>query len=228
MELREYWHIIRRRWWLPVGLAIAVGLLTVAMQRPWQPRPPSYNATMRFNVGVQPQRLSDVYTYDRYYTMLTSEYLVDDMGEIVRSQRFAEAVSSRLADQGITVPAAVIGASTQPGKLHRILTVNVSWGDLTQLKAIADAVTATVTESSAEFFSQFSAEEADIRLIDPPVISQAGRSAREQLDLPLRIALALTAGVALAFLLHYLDDYVRERSDLEKLDIVVLGEVPKS
>jgi capsular polysaccharide biosynthesis protein len=228
MELREYWHIIRRRWWLPVGLAVAVGLLTVVMQRPWLPRPPSYTASMRFNVGVQPQRLSDAYTYDRYYTMLTSEYLVDDMGEIVRSQRFAEEVSHRLADQGIVVPAGAIGANTQPGKLHRILTVNVSWGDATQLKAIAEAVAATVTEGSAEFFSQFSAEEADIRLIDPPVISGVGRSAREQLDLPLRIALALVAGVALAFLLHYLDDYVRERSDLEKLDIVVLGEVPRS
>jgi len=153
---------------------------------------------------------------------------VDDMGEIVRSQRFAEAVSRRLADQGVSVPAAAIGASTQPGKLHRILTVNVSWGDPTQLKAIAEAVAATVTEGSAEFFSQFSAEEADIRLIDPPAIAQVGRSAREQLDLPLRIALALAAGVALAFLLHYLDDYVRERADLEKLDIVVLGEVPRS
>jgi capsular polysaccharide biosynthesis protein len=213
MELREYWRIIRRRWWLPVGLAIAVGLLTVVMQRPWQPRPPSYNATMRFNVGVQPQRLTDVYTYDRYYTMLTSEYLVDDMGEIVRSQRFAEAVSRRLADQGIRVPAAAIGASTQPGKLHRILSVNVSWGDPAQLRAIAEAVAATVTEGSAEFFSQFSAEEADIR---------------EQLDLPLRIALALAVGVGLALLLHYLDDYVRDRADLEKLDILVLGEVPRS
>jgi capsular polysaccharide biosynthesis protein len=228
MELREYWHIIRRRWWLPVGLAVAVGLLTVVMQRPWLPRSPSYTASMRFNVGVQPQRLSDAYTYDRYYTMLTSEYLVDDMGEIVRSQRFAEAVSRRLADQGIAVPPGAIGASTQPGKLHRILTVNVSWGDAAQLKAVAEAVAATVTEGSAEFFSQFSAEEADIRLIDPPVITQVGRSALEQLDLPLRIALALAAGVALAFLLHYLDDYVRERSDLEKLDIVVLGEVPRS
>jgi capsular polysaccharide biosynthesis protein len=228
MEFREYWRIIRRRWWLPVGLAVAVALLTVVMQRPWVPRPPSYTAGMRFNVGVQPQRLSDAYTYDRYYTMLTSEYLVDDMGEIVRSQRFAEEVSRRLADQGIAVPAGAIGASTQPGKLHRILTVNVSWGDATQLTAIAEAVAATVTESSAEFFSQFSAEEADIRLIDPPVITQVGRSAREQLDLPLRIALALVAGVALAFLLHYLDDYVRERGDLEKLDIVVLGEVPRS
>jgi uncharacterized protein involved in exopolysaccharide biosynthesis len=174
MELREYWHIIRRRWWLPVGLAIAVGLLTVVMQRPWQPRPPSYNATMRFNVGIQPQRLSDVYTYDRYYTMLTSEYLVDDMGEIVRSQRFAQEVSRRLADQGISVPAAAIGASTQPGKLHRILTVNVSWGDPTELKSIAEAVAATVTEGSAEFFSQFSADEADIRLIDLPASRRPG------------------------------------------------------
>jgi capsular polysaccharide biosynthesis protein len=228
MELREYWHIVRRRWWIPVGLAVAVALLTVVMQRPWQPRPPSYNATMRFNVGIQPQRLPNVYTYDRYYTMLTSEYLVDDMGEIVRSQRFAEAVSRRLADEGITVPAGAIGASTQPGKLHRILTVNVGWHDPTQLKAIAEAVAATVTQGSAEFFSQFSADEADIRLIDPPVISQVGRPAREQLDLPLRVALALIAGVALAFLLHYLDDYVRERADLEKMDVAVLGEVPRS
>src|SRR5512136_1558245 len=114
MELREYWHIVRRRWWLPVGLAVLVGALTLVTQRPWQPRSSSYAATMRFNVGIQPERLSGVYTYDRYYTMLTSEYLVDDMGEIVRSQRFAEEVSRRLADRGITVTAGAIGESTQP------------------------------------------------------------------------------------------------------------------
>ena len=54
MELRSYWRIILRRWWLPVGLAVAVGLLTLVMQKPWQPRPVSYSATMRFNVGIQP------------------------------------------------------------------------------------------------------------------------------------------------------------------------------
>ena len=56
MELRTYWRIIRRRWWLPVGLALAVLALTLVMNRPWQARPPSYSATMRFNVGVQPER----------------------------------------------------------------------------------------------------------------------------------------------------------------------------
>ena len=227
MELRTYWKIILRRWWLPGGLALLVGLLTLVIQKPWQARPASYNAAMRFNVGIAPERIPGVYTYDRYYTMLTSEYLVDDLGEIVRSQAFATAVSARLADQGIVVPPGAISASTQPGKLHRILTVNVGWGDETQLRAIAEAIAATLTEGSAEFFGQFSAEEADIRLIDPPTLSLVGRPAREQLDLPLRVLLGLAAGIALAFLWHYLDATVRERAELEQMGLAVLGEIPR-
>jgi capsular polysaccharide biosynthesis protein len=228
MELRAYWRIIVRRWWLPVGLMLLVLVFTLITQRPWQPRPPTYSAAMRFNVGVKPERLPGVYTYDRYYAMLTSEYLVDDLGEIVRSQVFAQEVSRRLADKGIVVPAGAIGATTQPGKLHRILSVSVGWPRQEEIAPIAEAIVATLTESSADFFGQFSADEADIRLIDPPAVSAVGRPAREQLDLPLRLFLALAAGVGLAFLLYYLDDSVCERADLEKMGIAVLGEVPRS
>jgi capsular polysaccharide biosynthesis protein len=227
MELRAYWKIIARRWWLPVGLALLVAAMTLAMQRPWQPRPGTFAASMRFTVGVKPERIPGVFTYDRYYTMLTSEYLVDDLGEIVRSQGFANAVSERLSAQGLAVPAGAIGASTQPGKLHRILTVNVNWPNENELPAIANAIAATLTEDSAAFLSQFNAEESDIRQIDPPLISTIGRSAREQLDLPLRVLLALAAGIALAFLLDYLDRSVRERSEVEALGLVVLSEIPK-
>jgi capsular polysaccharide biosynthesis protein len=228
MELRTYGRIIRRYWWLPLGLALLVGALTLVRQKPWQPRPTTYSATMRFNVGIRPERIPGVYTYDRYYTMLTSEYLVDDLGEIVRSQVFAEEVSKRLADKGIAVPVGAIGANTQPGKLHRILTVNMSWGNEVELRQLADAIVTTLTASGADFFGQFSADEADIRLIDPPVIGVVGRPAREQLDLPLRALLALAAGIALAFLLDYLDDSVRDRMDLERLGVDVLGEVPRA
>lgn len=227
MELRSYWRIIVRRWWLPVGLALLVLVFALILQRPWQPRPVTYNATMRFSVGIKPERIPGVYTYDRYYTMLTSEYLVDDLGEIVRSQVFAGEVSKRLAAKGLVVPAGAIGASTQPGKLHRILTVNVSWPNQQEIAAIAGAIATTLTESSADFFGQFSADEADIRLIDPPAVSAVSRPAREQLDLPLRLLLALAAGVGLAFLLHYLDNSVRDRADLEQMGLEVLGEVPR-
>jgi capsular polysaccharide biosynthesis protein len=228
VELRAYWKILIRRWWLPVGLGLLVALLTLAMQRPWVSRPLAYSAAMRFNVGIRPERIPGVYTYDRYYTMLTSEYLVDDLGEIVRSQAFAAAVSKQLAAEGITVPAGAIGGSTQPGKLHRILTVNVTWGDEAVLRKIADGIVATLTQGSAEFFAQFSAEEADIRLIDAPRIGVVGRPAREQLDLPLRVLLAVIAGAGLAFLLDYLDDSVRDRVDAEVLGWPVLVEIPRS
>jgi capsular polysaccharide biosynthesis protein len=228
MELRAYWRVIARRWWLPVGLALLVAALTLAAQRPWQPRPVSYNASMRFNVGIQPERIPGVYTFDRYYTMLTSEYLVDDLSEIVRSQVFAAEVSKRLADEGIVVPAGAIGESTQPGKLHRILTVTVNWPNQEQIGPIADAIAATLTQSSADFFGQFSANEADIRLIDPAVVAPVSPPARQRLDLPLRVLLALAAGAGLAFLLEYLDRSVRDREDLEKLGLPILAEIPRS
>jgi capsular polysaccharide biosynthesis protein len=227
MELRAFWRVLRRRWWLPVILALLVGGLSLAFQRPWQPRPVDYQATLRFNVGISPERVPGVYTFDRYYTMLTSEYLVDDLGEIVRSQLFAQAVSEKLAARGITVPAGAIGASTQPGKLHRIMTLTIHWGDQEQLAAIAGAASEVLTQRSAQFFGQFSADEADIRLIDPPAISAVGRPAREQLDLPLRLLLALSAGVGLAFLLDYLDDTVRDRQELEGMGLPVLGEIAR-
>jgi capsular polysaccharide biosynthesis protein len=227
MELRQYWPIFRRRWWLPVLLSLLVAGLSLAWQRPWQPDPPSYTATMRFNVGIQPERIQGVYTYDRYYTMLTSEYLVDDLGEIVRSHVFAAAVSERLAQQGLTVPTGAIGSSTQPGKLHRILMVTVTRGNETELRAIADAIVATLTESTADFFAQFSADEADIRLIDPPVVGRVATPAREQLELPLRVLLAFLAGLGLAFVLDYLDESVYEQREVERLGVRVLGVIPR-
>jgi capsular polysaccharide biosynthesis protein len=228
VELREYWRIILRWWWLPVGLAALVVGFTLVQQRPWRPHPTGYQASMRFNVGLQPERIPGVYTYDRYYTMLTSEYLVDDLSEIVRGQVFTDEVSRRLAAQGITVSPGAISASTQPGKLHRILTVAIHWPDEVQLRAIANAVTGVLTERSADFFGQFSASEADIRLIDAPVVSAVAPPARQQLDLPLRVFLALVAGIALEFLLNYLDNTVRDEDDLASLGLPVLGRVPRS
>ena len=57
MELRAYWAVVMRRWWLPVGLALLVAAITLIVQRPWQPRPVGYNVSMRFNVGIQPERI---------------------------------------------------------------------------------------------------------------------------------------------------------------------------
>ncbi|MCS6826091.1 MAG: hypothetical protein NZ553_05685 [Caldilinea sp.] len=228
MELREYWVILRRRWWLPATLVVLVGLISIIQLRPWQPRAAMYSASMRLLIGVLPAAEQDATAYDpRYYAWLTSEYLVDDFTEVVRSRLFAAQVSQRLRDQNIEVPAGVIQGSAATGKLHRIITLSFTWPDAAQLEAIARAAADELTQNATFYFQQLGTENAGVTLIDGPSVAVVGAGVREQVELPLRILLALIVGVGLAFLLHYLDDSVRRPEDLEALGVSVLGEIPR-
>ena len=107
------------------------------------------------------------------------------------------------------------------------MTVTVTWSDRDEVQAIAEAVGAAVEDGGADYFPQLAGVEAQAVLIDGPGIAQVGRSLGDKLDLPIRLLLALIVGVALAFLWDYLDDSVRGRSDLEALDVPILGEIPR-
>jgi capsular polysaccharide biosynthesis protein len=224
MELRQYWKIIYRRWWIIVALLLVVLILSM-LTRP--SRAPVYVASMRFMMGLEPEaKTGDYYTYDKYYTWLTTEYLVDDVSELVRSGAFAQAVSQQLANLGVTVPAGAIHGSTQAGTLHRILTVNIAWGDAGELAQIANAVVAVLPSEVANHFAQVGTSGVYASLIDPPGIGAVGASLREKMDIPIRLLLALVAGIALAFVLDYLDESVRNRGELENVGVTVLAEIP--
>ncbi|MCS6845679.1 MAG: hypothetical protein NZ528_15375 [Caldilineales bacterium] len=226
MELRRYWAVVRRRWWIPAVLVALVLALTLATQRPWQPRPKQYTTSLSFSVGVQPQRPGD--GEENYYTALASEYLIDDLAEVVRGSEFAAAVSRRLADQGIAVPPGALQGATQGGKLHRILTVTIVWGKPEELAAIADAVARTMEEQVADFMPRLFAQEAAAYLVNRGGVAEVRPGLRQRLDLPLRMLLALATGIALAFLADYLDDRVRSREDLEAMGLAVVGEIPRT
>ncbi|HAJ38550.1 MAG TPA: hypothetical protein DCL15_23020 [Chloroflexi bacterium] len=228
MELREHWAILRRRWWLPIALTVLVALLSLLQLRPWQSAAPNYSATMRLLVGVLPAAEQDGTAYDpRYYAWLTSEYLVDDFTEVVRSQLFAANVSARLQAQNIVVPPGVIQASAATGKLHRIITLSFTWSDATQLEAIAQAAAAELAENTPFYFQQLGTNHAGVTLIDGPSISAVGGGVRAQIELPLRVLLAFLVGIGLVYLLHYLDDTVRSAKDMEEMGLSVIGEIPR-
>ena len=107
------------------------------------------------------------------------------------------------------------------------MTVSVTWSDPDQTQTIAEAVGAAVEDGGSDYFPQLVGVEAKAVLIDGPGLGQVGRSLRSKLDLPLRLFLALVAGVALAFLWDYLDDTVRDRADAEALGVPVVGEIPR-
>jgi capsular polysaccharide biosynthesis protein len=224
MELRQYWRIVYRRLWIVIALVAIVLVSSLVLQ----PGPAtSYQASMRFTVAVVPEsRNDDYYAYDHYYTWMASEYFVDELTEIVGSEAFASAVSEELTNSGLDLPAGDIRGSLRADRKHRILTVYITWADQEQLEEIANAAAKALRRRSAGFLGQLGTTAADIRLIDPAVVLPAGRSLKEKLDLPIRLFLALVAGIALAFLLDYLDDTVRDRAEVEAMGLAVLGEIP--
>jgi capsular polysaccharide biosynthesis protein len=213
---------------LPVVLTLLVGLISAWQLRPWQTPPPTYTANLRVLVGVLPLVNADISAYDsRYYAWLTSEYLVDDFTEVVSSRLFAVGVNERLRESGIEIPPRLISGSANTGKQHRILSLSLSWGDPDQLRAIANAVVDEFEENAADYFEQLGTPQTAVTLLDAPTIHTVPPSLRHRLEFPLRLLLALIAGVVLVFVLDYLDDSVRGRRDLESLGMDVLASVPK-
>jgi len=221
MLLRRYWQIIMRRIWITLLLLVVVTTSYFLFN---QPSSPTYTASMRFVVGIEPESLpDDVYGYDRYYTWLTSEYLIDDLSEVVKSESFASDVAAR---SGIPVQANAIQGSTSSGKLHRILSISITWPDDQELQQIADTVVQVLTTNAEAYFKQLGTERTVISVIDSPHPTLVGESLRDRLDLPIRLLLALAVGILIEFLLDYLDTSIRSADDLRELGIPVLASVP--
>jgi len=226
MELRSYCNIIWRRIWVVIVLVLIVVVVSSVLR---DPTAPVYQARLRFIVGVPPEPLrGDYYTYDGYYSWLASEYLADDFSEVVRSTAFATDVTNRLEQDGesIQVHAGVIQGATVAEKQHRILSMYITWGNSAQLEKIANAAAKALQEDASKYFSQLGEAQAQVYLIDPPVVTQIPINLRQRLDFPMRLVLALAAGMFLAFLIDYLDDTVCNPQEVEDIGLTVLGTIP--
>ncbi|MGD8488776.1 MAG: hypothetical protein PVG54_01545 [Anaerolineae bacterium] len=219
MELRQYWHIVWRRWWLIAALVILVLVVSLVT---YQSPEPVYVASMRFAIGIEGvEPVDSVSGEGRSDAWLASEYLADDLSEVLKGGDFASRISQRV---GFDVAAGSIFASRE----HRIMTVTITGNDPARVQAVAEATAAAIEDGGADYFPQLTGVEARAVLIDGPGIGQAGPSLQDQLDLPLRLFVALIAGVALVFLWDYLDDTVRNRTEIESLGLRVLGEIPRA
>ncbi|MGD8462361.1 MAG: hypothetical protein PVI09_00710, partial [Anaerolineae bacterium] len=208
-----------RRWWLIAALVILVLVVSLVT---YQSPEPVYVASMRFAIGIEGvEPVDSVSGEGRSDAWLASEYLADDLSEVLKGGDFASRISQRV---GFNVAAGSIFASRE----HRIMTVTITGNDPARVQAVAEATAAAIEDGGADYFPQLTGVEARAVLIDGPGIGQAGPSLQDQLDLPLRLFVALIAGVALVFLWDYLDDTVRNRTEIESLGLRVLGEIPRA
>ncbi len=229
MELRQYWRIIRRRWWavlIPIVIVLALGLVTR------HPTPTVYTLNVGLLVDLPGLPETGTLMFDpRLSASQATEYLVDDFSAFVRGSEFQQMVAARLPDD-LRGKIGQISSSTSSQKQHRTVTLTLTREESSpeaaqqEMTAIADAAIAALREDSPKVFARLSGP-PEVSIIDGPTITAAATSLRDRLDLPLRLLLAALAGVGLAFFLHYLDTRLYDTGQVEGLGLKVLGEIPR-
>ncbi len=222
MELRQMVKILLRWWWLA---AIPVLIVAAATLVTYRSPATSYQVVMRFSAGTEPAGLST--DYDRYYPWLTSEYIANGLADIAGTGAFAQAVATRLANQGITVAPAALQGALVSDNAQSLFVIYLTWPDPTEIVALAEAVSAELSENGAAYFPQLSNVGIAARRLDTPVPTSLPPSLKAQLAGPaLRLLLAAAAGLGLVFLAHYLDPTIHEREEVEAAGLRVLGSIP--
>ena len=134
MELRAYGAVLKRHARLIGLITLATLILSIGLALRG---PSAYTASMRLAISVVPDpRVGDFFKFDSYYSVLTSEYLADDLSELLRSEAFAADVS---AEMGNTIEPEAIVNLTRTKKTHRLLDIQIASGDPQTAMAIAQA-----------------------------------------------------------------------------------------
>lgn len=222
MELRQYGLILWKRIWVIIALTLLAGAASFAMS----PAREGYEATMRVAIGIQPEaRRDNLYQYDGYYSFLSSEYLADDFGEIIKSRRFLKDVEQELGGAPLALDSIFGDRSTK--KTHRLLSITITAQGEEEARRIAAAVVTVMEQKGNQYLAQLGTERAVLTVVDPPRVAASSRVTKVLTDIALRGGLGFLAGITLVLFLEYLDNTVRDRREAEGLlGLVVLGELP--
>jgi capsular polysaccharide biosynthesis protein len=222
MTLTTVWKILRRRWWLML-LPLLVALLYSAIS--YQAPGTTYNSGVRFIVGQPPGTATQTSDEQRYYNWLASEYIVNGLTDWVRGNNFATAVSQELTRQGVDIPSYEI--SIVPDNTRSMLTISINHPDPVRLEAIMSASIKVLMEQNSSALPQLGGDTAVLIPLDTPSVNPIPTGLTNQLQLPLRLLIALAFGIGLGLVVEYLDGRVHGRDELTDLNLPLLGEIPK-
>lgn len=239
MELIELWTLARRWWWLVAIPTVITTLAALPAIAGAISPPETYGATIRFSAAAPPDSenvlaaatdplaRSGTYEDTAYVPWLASEYLVVNMPAWITSSSFTAEVEAVLAANGHTIDTDDLGAAFNADAVRSTLTVYYGWDNEAELEAIAAASVEVLQTRTPDYFPQLATEPALIIPLDEADIVRTAPPITARIRPFIQIVIGLAAGLGLAVMAIYTDDTVRQRNDLETLELAVLGHVPR-
>jgi capsular polysaccharide biosynthesis protein len=231
LELREYWDIIRRRWWLPVIVTVVAAVASTAIGVRGAA---AYKTDLRIAISTVPtlDPNAERFFFDTvYYSNLTSEYLADDMSELMHSSAFAGEVKRELAtSRNLNVDIETLVSSTRTKKTHRFIDITITTATPELGQEIGGSISRILSDPPhlAVFLKALTAYTTQMTVVTPPDTHRANTIPGLIVEISVRTLIGLLVGIGLAFLLDYLDSSVRSRHEAEALlRLPVLAEIPR-
>jgi capsular polysaccharide biosynthesis protein len=230
MELRHYLRILQRSWPLVAGLPLLVALLTLGVALAAAPR---YVLTASILVTQRPIPTGGAPTIlpnqDNWNSWAASEYIVDDILQLVRTRAFANDVAAWLQTQhGLQLDAGHIQRGIAAERKHRTVYLEVTADRADQARLIAEGAVAMLGQKGLAYWHRDESASLAVAPVDMPDRAAPVRGLFGLVfDVALRTLLALILAIGLAFLRHYLDQSLHDRSEVEALGLEVVGTIPR-
>jgi capsular polysaccharide biosynthesis protein len=225
MELQAYAEVLRRRWpavlVLPVLVLALVGYLD-------QSRTPNFSAHARVSVSrISDETTESEYEFDDYYDNLSTEFIIDDLLEIVRGNVFASAVAERMTAQGVNVDLGTVAGALSTSREHRVLTIQATTKDHGLSVVIANVAATELRENFASYIGpSFGETPLTIRPVDVPTEASPDTN-RVRLLYILALVVAGGFGLLLALLWEYFDESLYDAGEAAATTgLALLGSVP--
>lgn len=221
IELRTYLDVLRRRWplvVLPALVVLVIGLLT------FRTPPPTYQTSVEYIVGQQPAPDTLTEEQARQWAWVVSQYVVNGITDWTQGTDFAGRIADQLpAELGMDTQAVAAALSTNT--IRSELTLVVEHPEEAVVEAIANMAT-DVLQDNDFVIPQLAGAPARAVPIDRVIVEPVAPGITAFLDVPLRVFVALAAGIGLALLIEYVDPKVRSARQVEGMKLVVLGKIP--
>ncbi|HEX2035559.1 MAG TPA: Wzz/FepE/Etk N-terminal domain-containing protein [Chloroflexota bacterium] len=229
MAFREYWQIMWRRRHVIVPLVVITSIASAIFNLML---PPVYTTTTMVQLIPVVPRLppgTPEYYPSEYWRNVYTEYTSDDLSMIVKSEDFATKVAAQIESRYARPVDAqdIMDAVSKTKREHRTLKITVATGNEGMTRMIAEAIDDVLRTDGWKYFTTDDRQPIQINVLSPPSDPTAPGLLRRLMDVALHSAVALTVGIGLAFLLHYLDDHIRDEAEAARvLGWGVLATIP--
>jgi hypothetical protein len=224
MQLRAYLALLRRFWPLIVALPLLSGGLSLATALG---QPARYQATVQLMITrsvIADGGAASLPDFNDSYSWTTTEFILDDLPQVVGSAAFAEDVRA----SGVDVPPAAIQGGLRAEVLHRAVYLSAVAATPDLALAIVNGAVGALQSRGLAYWGR-GVGGLDVAVLNPPQASGVvGGPRAALLGAAVRAALGLAVAVGLALLLNYLDDRLRSPAQAEQwIGARVLATIPK-